>query len=132
MEKLLNIPTWDLSDLYSSIKSEEISKDLEKINKDINLFRKRYKNKIELINALDLHKAINHYEQVQEKLEKIYSYIDLVTSENLLDIGLSNKAYYIKEILDEYSSKIIFFKLEINKISSEKVYKLSQNKEASK
>ena len=68
MEKLLNIPTWDLSDLYSSIKSGEISKDLEKINKDIKLLSKRYKNKIELINALDLHKAINHYEQVQEKL----------------------------------------------------------------
>jgi len=52
------LPTWDLSDLYSSISDKKINADLKKIAKNCENFVENYQNKIDKISAKNLLQAI--------------------------------------------------------------------------
>ncbi|MBL41541.1 MAG: oligoendopeptidase F [Rhodospirillaceae bacterium] len=126
MNEIKKIPSWDLSDLYDSIKSEKISIELEEIDNEIIFFNKKYKDKLLLLSLDKLYISILEYEKIKEKIEKIYSFVDLITSENLLDIEVSNKGHYLREKLDKYSANIMFFTLEINKLTSSTIIEISK------
>ncbi|PPR76025.1 MAG: Oligoendopeptidase F, plasmid, partial [Alphaproteobacteria bacterium MarineAlpha2_Bin1] len=132
MNKIDKIPSWDLSDLYETIKSEKISQELKEIDDDIVYFSKKYKGKLLSLALEDLYEAILQYEEIKEKIEKICSFVELITSENILNDEISNKGYYLKEILEKYSSNIMFFSLEINQFSSSKVSEISKNENVSR
>jgi len=121
MEKNLGkMPTWDLSDLYSSINDPKINEDLKKIESQINDFQK-YKGKITKLNGRDLYNAIIKYEQISELMTKLSCYAYLKYSENLsLDENIKFHQK-ITETLTHLSSNLIFFSLEINKISNSRI-----------
>ena len=114
-----NVPNWDLSDFYSSIKDKKIASDLENCAKNAKSFAKKYQGKVEKLSAPDLFKAIKKYEEISEKMAEISSYSYLIYA-----IDLSNQkniAFHqdISEKLTDPSSNLIFFSLEINEIDDE-------------
>ena len=115
-----NMPSWNLTDLYSSANDENINLDLKKLKDMVNNFQK-YKGKVKNMNGKQLYDAIIDYENIEELMAKLGSYSYLKYSEN---VGLDEnvKLYQrISEELTNLSSDLVFFTLEINKIPEKRL-----------
>ena len=128
-KNLGNMPSWDLSDLYTSVNDKNIDLDLTKLKNMIRDFQKN-KGKIRQMNGRQLYDAIIEFENIEEVMAKLGSYAYLKYAENLaLD---ENVKFYqkINEELTKLSSDLVFFTLEINKIPQkriEEMYKESRS-----
>ena len=118
-----NLPTWDLSDLYSSLDDARINIDIEELKSMIYNFRK-YKGRIASLNGKELYKALIEYENIEELMSKLASNSYLKYSENLA--SEENIKFYqrIKEELTVFYADILFFTLELNKIPDDKLEEL--------
>ena len=93
------------------------------IEKECEIFCQKYQNKIAKIDAKNLFKAIENYENISEKIGKISSYSYLVYASDL-----SNQKHLIfyqniSEKLSIFENKLIFFTLEINNIDEKNIFK---------
>ena len=122
-QKVLNntLPVWNLGDLYSSINSRKILKDLNLIEKLSKSFSKKYEGKVTKLSAIKLLKAIEEIEKIDEIMDKILSYAHLLVSENIENE--KNKIFFqqMQEKITKFSSILIFFTLELNQISDKKI-----------
>ena len=122
-QKVLNntLPVWNLGDLYSSINSRKILKDLKLIEKLSKSFSKKYEGKVIKLSAIKLLKAIEEIEKIDEIMDKILSYAHLLVSENIENE--KNKIFFqqMQEKITKFSSMLIFFTLELNQISDKKI-----------
>ncbi|MDC0192023.1 M3 family oligoendopeptidase [Alphaproteobacteria bacterium] len=122
-QKVLNntLPVWNLGDLYSSINSRKILKDLNLIEKLSKSFSKKYEGKVTKLSAIKLLKAIEEIEKIDEIIDKILSYAHLLVSENIENE--KNKIFFqqMQEKITKFSSMLIFFTLELNQISDKKI-----------
>ncbi len=120
-------PVWNLSDLYSSTDSKKILIDLEFIKNSSKKFEKEYEGKIRKISSNNFYKAIIQYEIIDEKIDRILSYAQLLYSENLENE--SNKIFLqnMQEKITKYSSSLLFFHLEINELSDKQIKLLFKN-----
>lgn len=118
MTKLGNIPSWDLTDFYQNINDPQIDKDIKNLIKNTDKFAADYENKLRKLDAKELTKSIQNYEKISENIGKIASYSYLIYASNLSD--QKNVSFYqnISEKLNNISTKLVFFTLEINKISN--------------
>ena len=122
-QKVLNntLPVWNLGDLYSSINSRKILKDLHLIEKLSKSFSKKHEGKVIKLSAIKLLKAIEEIEKIDEIMDKILSYAHLLVSENIENE--KNKIFFqqMQEKITKFSSMLIFFTLELNQISDKKI-----------
>jgi oligoendopeptidase F len=124
-----NLPTWDLGDLYESAECEEFISDLEYCEDSAKNFEKKYKGKLGKLTAKKLFGAIAEYEIISEIMDKISTYAFLKYAENLSKEANTSLYQNVTEKITGYSSHLVFFSLEINKISDadlEKMYKSSK------
>ncbi len=130
--KSSELPVWNLNDLYTSIKSKELTKDIEFIRKNTKSFEKKYQNKIKNLNSVELHKAIVDLEKIDEKIDKILSFAHLLLSEDINN--QKNKIFFqeMQEKITQFYSSIIFFGLELNQINEKKINLLVKNSLLSK
>ena len=130
--KSSELPVWNLNDLYTSIKSKELTKDIEFIRKNTKSFEKKYQNKIKNLNSVALHKAIVDLEKIDEKIDKILSFAHLLLSEDINN--QKNKIFFqeMQEKITQFYSSIIFFGLELNQINEKKINLLVKNSLLSK
>lgn len=121
MKNLKNIPTWNLSDFYSSISDKKISADLKKIEKDTKKFVSDFAGKINKISAPKLFEAIQNYEKISENIGKISSYSYLIYAADLSN--QKNISFYqnISEALIGIESQLIFFTIELNEVDEKKL-----------
>jgi oligoendopeptidase F len=122
-KSLGNMPTWNLSDLYTSLNDEAINSDIIQLEEMIKRFQS-HKNVIKYLNGEELYETIIEYQNIQELIGKLSSYAYLKYAENLsLD---ENVKFYqkINEKVTTLSSDLVFFSLEINKILNVKLKKL--------
>ena len=121
MKNLKNIPTWNLSDFYSSISDKKISADLKKIEKDTKKFVSDFAGKINKISAPKLFEAIQNYEKISENIGKISSYSYLIYAADLSN--QKNISFYqnISEALSGIESQLIFFTIELNEVDEKKL-----------
>lgn len=132
MTKNSKIPSWDLSDFYSSTKDKKISRDLKIIEKDTKYFTKEYCDKVNKLNASQLFNAIKKYEEISEKIGKISSYSYLIYASDLSN--QTNLAFHqnTSETLSKFESELVFFTLELNKIDDKKLAILLKNSQLKK
>lgn len=118
-----NLPTWDLSDLYSSLDDARINMDIKELKSMIYKFKK-YKGRVASLNGKELYKALIEYENIEELMSKLASYSYLKYSENLA--SEENIKFYqrIKEELTVFYADILFFTLELNKIPNDRLEEL--------
>ena len=131
-KKLQQIPSWDLSDFYSSIKDKKISLDLKKIAADSAKFTKTFSGKITKLSASQLFSAIKNYEEVAEKIGKISSYSYLIYASDLSNHDNVSFHQNISEALNKFESQLVFFTLELNKIDDKKLTILLKNSDLKK
>lgn len=131
-KNLQQIPSWNLSDFYSSIKDKKISLDLKKIATDSEKFTKTFSGKITNLNASQLFSAIKNYEEIAEEIGKISSYSYLIYASDLSNH--TNVSFYqnISEALNKFESQLVFFTLELNKIDDKKLTILLKNSDLKK
>ncbi len=131
-KKLQQIPSWDLSDFYSSIKDKKISLDLKKIAADSEKFTKTFSGKITKLSASQLFSAIKNYEEIAEKIGKISSYSYLIYASDLSNHDNVSFHQNISEALNKFESQLVFFTLELNKIDDKKLTILLKNSDLKK
>ena len=127
-----NLPIWKLSDLYDSPKGKKISADLKFIEYRSRKFSNTYEGKIKNLNTTKLYLAIIDLEKIDEKMDKIISYAHLLYAENIENEA--NKIFFqqMQEKITKFYSNLIFFNLEINKLSDLKIKKILKNKRLKK
>jgi len=123
LENTTKLPEWDLSDLYDKPNSNAFEKDFELLKSLIDEFEKEYKDKILVdVNHIDLaskkiKKSIIAYEKIINLIGKLSAFATLhhVTATN---DALRTKFYGDTQArITDIANKIIFYELELNKIS---------------
>ncbi len=121
-------PSWNLKDLYISNDSPQLKIDITTTTDRVKRFAKLFKGKVMELHGDVLGSTIKEYEDIQDILGKISAYAYLLYAEDLSKP--ENTAFYqdISEQINDISTNILFFTLEINKISDEKLaYKLANS-----
>lgn len=121
-------PSWDLSDLYSSIDCKKIKRDITVTTDRVKRFAKLFKGRVSTLQGDMLASGIAEYEDIEDVLGRLLSYAYLVYAGDLSKP--ENTAFYqdISEKINNISVHILFFTLEINKIGDEELdYKLKKS-----
>ena len=120
---LKNLPKWDLTDFYQNINDKNIELDFKDLEQKAQKFSKNYKAKITKLSGDELYQAICDNEEIAEKFGKISSFAYLTYAADMMDE--KNTAFYqnSSERIKSISKDLVFFELEINKISEENLKK---------
>ncbi|KKN11650.1 hypothetical protein LCGC14_1024400 [marine sediment metagenome] len=117
---------WDLSDFYNNINDPVLDNDLQDLVKLAEKFNQKVKGNVEKpsLTSKELLEWFKEYETISEKLFYLQIYSILLYRTNSLDDEI--KSFYSK--MDEFNVKIqeklLFFNLELNKISNNKFEEL--------
>ena len=121
------LPNWDLGSLYKNNKDPKIKSDLEYLKQEIASFSKSFKGKISQISANKFYEAIKKYETTNEVMGRLSSYAYLQYSADMSSDEGSLFYQNISENINDLSSNLLFFCLEINALDdkdiSKKLYK---------
>ncbi|MHA1670580.1 MAG: M3 family oligoendopeptidase [Promethearchaeota archaeon] len=122
---------WDLSDFYDGINDPKIAEDIQEITTLVDEFNSIVKGNLQnpLLKSDTLLDWYKKYENISEKVFYMQSYANLIFSTNNLDDEV--KAFYskVEDFTVKIQEKLIFFNLEINKISDEKFNELINSPE---
>lgn len=128
MAKAVQLPEWDLSDLYSAVDSPKLTADLKKAERECAAFAKLYGACVAKLSGDELAAAIKKYEAVSDLLGKIASYAQLVYSKRMDDPKILQAYQNISEKVTEISSQTLFFTLAINRIDDKQIKTLLRSK----
>lgn len=110
------LPAWDLTHLYKSISDPAIVRDLTALEKKSKAFAARYQGKLDKAGMLA--ESIGDYEQLQDGLGKLGSYAQLVYAADMRDPAITQFYQNSSEALTRIGSILIFYTLELNKLSN--------------
>ena len=110
------LPTWDLTDLYSAPDSDDVQRDVRDAAAVAESFTKSYQGRIAALQPGAFSEAIRTYEAISETLGRVASYAQLLHAGDLTDPNISKFAQDIREQLNNISTDLIFFTLEINRL----------------
>jgi oligoendopeptidase F len=115
------LPTWDLSDLYSGIDDPELTQDLADMGGRAQAFEQEYKGRIATadLTASLLMKALRDYEALVERQYRPGSYAQLLFSTDTADAERGALMQRAREAGSAASTHLIFFDLEIGAIPQE-------------
>ncbi len=110
------LPVWNLDDLYPAIDSDKLDKDIRKAERLCRQFVKVYGKAFPRISAKKLAEAIREYEKIQDVLGRLASYAQLIYAGDMSDPAHAQFYQNIHEKVNELSTHLLFFTLEINKL----------------
>ncbi|SCA55341.1 Oligoendopeptidase F [Candidatus Terasakiella magnetica] len=114
-----NLPTWDLTHLYSSIKAVELKDDLSTAKELAQNFAKAYQGKLATLDGKGFAASLEAYEQMEDILGRVISYAQLQYSSDNTDAAIGQFYQNMQEEITDLSSLILFYTLEINKLEDE-------------
>lgn len=124
-----DMPAWDLSDLYKGINDPQIQTDLEKYKSSAQQFALDYKGKLAQLSATEFLGVLRQIEERSALAGRLggFAYLNMVTQMK----NPEAVAFYqnIGEKLTDYAKPTIFFSLEFNKLSYDKINEWLQNEE---
>lgn len=110
-----NLPSWDLSELYSDIEDTNIFKDLDDIEKEIKQFAAQYQGKLSQASVGEIFSSIKTYEALSDRLSRIMTYGSLIHAQKQDDAQVSRFWQGLRERVTQIVTHSIFYTLEINK-----------------
>ncbi|HYC64830.1 MAG TPA: M3 family oligoendopeptidase, partial [Reyranellaceae bacterium] len=116
MSALGELPTWDLTDLYSSPTGPDLEADLKRAAQLADAFAAAYDGKVAGLDGKALGRAIVEYEALQDVMGRIGSFAQLHYAQNMADPERGRFAQNTSEKITDISAKLVFFTLEINRI----------------
>ena len=114
--KLGALPAWRLGDLYTARDAPELSRDLDWARGEAKAFRADFAGKVGKLDGGALGAAIHRYETLDETLSRVMSYASLTYAGNVSDPEIGRFFQSMQEKVNEISSELIFFTLEITKL----------------
>ena len=113
------LPQWDLADLYPGPDSDALRADMEAAAKKAQAFAARCKGRVGELNGDDLGEAIAEYEAINDLLGRLASYAQLLHAGAMDDPGVAQFYQNTHERVNEITTDILFFTLEINRIADD-------------
>ncbi|GEP54272.1 M3 family oligoendopeptidase [Reyranella soli] len=110
------LPTWKLEDLYSSPTGTDVENDLKRATADAQAFAKDYEGKVAGLDGKALGAAIARFEALTDLMGRLGSYAQLYYAQNMADPERGRFSQNVSEALNEATAKLVFFRLEMNKI----------------
>ena len=123
-ETLGALPTWDLSDLYPSADSDAYRADCESVDQDAKTFRRDYAGRLAKLDGKELAEAIARYEAIEERLVRLSSFAQLTYSADMSAPENGRLLQSVQELGTEVNAELLFFALELNDISEERLESL--------
>ena len=111
-----DLPTWKLTDLYSSPSGTDLQADLKRAAEEAEAFAKDYEGKIVALDGKALGSAIARYDTMSDRMGRIGSYAQLYYAQNQADSERGRFAQDVSEKLNDIYAKLVFLGLELNKI----------------
>ena len=111
-----DLPEWDLTDLYPSPDSPELSRDMAWLETACADFASDYEGKLDTLDAAGLLEAVQRYEQIDVIAGRIMSYAGLRYYQVTTD---SDRAKFMADAQDKitaFTTPLVFYTLEINRI----------------
>ncbi|MBQ7567806.1 M3 family oligoendopeptidase, partial [bacterium] len=117
-----NVPSWNLSDLYSDPDDERIGADMQKAEDLAIAFKDKYKERIKAddLEAERLCQAMADYQAILELLYKADSFADLLFAADTSKPENGALLQKVSERVSQISTNFIFFDLELGQISDSK------------
>ncbi len=115
-EMLGKLPEWDLGDLYRGADDPAIAEDFKILRKDISDFVTAYKGNLANLDGHQLARAVQDYENIQEKFGRIFSYAGLLHASDMSSAEIGQFYQNVQETGNELTTDLIFFELELNRI----------------
>ncbi len=115
------LPTWNLNDLYSSPAGTDLDADLKRAAADAGAFARDYEGKVAGLDGKGLGAAVARYEALSDLMGRIGSYASLYYAQDMADPARGRFTQNVSEALNDIGSKLLFFRLEINKIGDEDI-----------
>jgi len=118
------LPEWNLADLYSGLDSPQFSADLERAETECRAFADKWRGKLAETAkgekaSVRLAEAVREFEALQDLLGRIMSYAGLVYAGNTTDPTCAKFYGDTREKVTDYSTDLLFFQLELNRIDDE-------------
>ncbi|MBV1700925.1 MAG: M3 family oligoendopeptidase [Hyphomicrobiales bacterium] len=129
-DTLKGLPEWNLADLYPSMQSPQFAQDMERAQKECAAFAKEYRGQIEALssNAAQILTIVQRYEALDDLIGRIMSYAGLIYAGDTTDIARAKFFGDAQETITSASSDLLFFQLELNRLSEETIATLMQDK----
>ena len=118
-KNLGDLPEWDLTDLYPATDSPELARDMDWLEKECADFAKTYEGNLASLNAKDLLKAVQRYEQIDVIAGRIMSFAGLRYYQITTD---SDRAKFMADCQDkitQFTTPLVFYGLEFNRLDDE-------------
>ena len=124
----VDLPEWDLSDLYASEDAAELQADLTWLKQSCIDFSNDYEGKLAQLNADEMLKAVERYEAIDIIAGRIMSFAGLRYYQLTTDPERAKFMSDMQDKLTEHTTKLVFYGLEFNRLDEEALSKLlSQN-----
>src|SRR5712691_6025744 len=111
-----DLPTWNLSDLYSSPSGPDLDADLKRAAADADSFAKAYEGKVAGLDGKALGAAVARFEALNDLMGRIGSYASLYYAQDMADPERGRFSQDVSEALTDIGTRLVFFRLEINKL----------------
>lgn len=115
----MQLPRWDLSDLYAGMDSSHIEADLLLAEKQAKNFAQIYQGKVHTLTGEELAAALDAYQACDEIMGKLASYAQLLFAADSTNGTIGQFYQNINEKITNISSFLLFFTLELNTIEEE-------------
>jgi len=116
-----NLPEWDLSDLYIGEDAPELARDLDWLETECAAFAADYEGKLAGLDAQGLLDCVLRYERIDVVGGRIMSFAGLRYYQNTTDAGRAKFFSDCQDKITTYTTPLVFFTLEINRIEDEKL-----------
>ena len=110
------LPTWNLADLYSSPSGPDLDADLKRAAAEANAFAEAYEGRVAALDGKALGEAVTRYEALSDLMGRIGSFASLYYAQDMTDPERGRFSQNVSQALNDTGAKLLFFRLEINKI----------------
>ena len=122
--ELGQLPDWNLNDLYTATDAKELIRDLNWLEKECNEFAKSYEGKLHSLSDKEMLTCIVRNEKISSISGRIISYAGLLYYQKTTDADRAKFLSDMQEKITVFTTKLVFFSLEINSLEDEFLDKL--------
>ncbi len=115
------LPRWNLADLYAGPEAPELTRDLDRAERDAKEFRERYMGNLASLDGVALGRAVAQYEALEERLARASSFAELTYAGDQSDPKVARFYQSVQERVNAISTNTLFFTLELNRLDDDVV-----------
>ena len=119
-----DLPEWDLSDLYTSEDAPELKRDLDWLEEACASFAADYEGNLATLDAKGLLDCVLRNEKINQVAGRIMSFAGLRYYQQTTDAGRAKFMSDMQEKITDYTTPLVFFTLELNKLPDDHLSKL--------